>query len=158
MSAYVVSTDTIDVLVAAADRWRVTFMNENQASMHACTYRDEAGQLLLDENVRSVNCRYEQEDAAEKYRYNSIDLDRAAVGMPVAVLILQSVRCLRYQSCESPDYYDTRAARFLDSIEKAAINILTGTYDAPWGFTRDWMNEKINASKAKIAAQFEARR
>jgi hypothetical protein len=141
MSAYQVSSDTIDLLVAAADRWRVTFDNRegtDAARLHACSHRDEAGQLLTDENARSVAFRYSEPAAVEPYRYTYLDLDLAArqTGAPVPVLVLASVRCLRYQSCETPDYSETRAARFLDAIEHAAVHQLIEQHDAPWGYER----------------------
>src|SRR5436190_1726125 len=120
MSAYQVSPDTIDLLIAAADAWRLTFPNrdgDDAAELHVCSHRDEAGQLLTDENARSVNARYNESTPAERYSWTSLDLDRAAVAMPVPVLVLASVRCLRYQSCETDNYSDTRAARLLDRIE-----------------------------------------
>lgn len=121
------------------------------ASLHACSFRDHAGQLLWDENARSVNARYNKNESAPAYSWKPIDLDRASVGMPVAVLVLGSVRCLRYQSCETDNYGETRAARFLDRIEAEACRRMIDTHDAPWGFTRDWMNEKIAEKKAAIA-------
>ncbi len=156
MSAYLVSPDTIDLLVAAADAWRITFPTTDGNDLHACSYRDAAGQLLWDENARSVNARYNETDSAPSYSWTSLCLDRAAVAMPVAVLVLGSVRCLRYQSCETEDYATTRAARFLDRIEAEACRRLINTHDAPWGFTRDWMTEKTNAIKAKIATSLHA--
>jgi hypothetical protein len=158
MSAYVVHSDTIDLLVAAADRWRVTFHGGDVArdalgdTRHACSYRSEAGQLLLDENVHSVNARYRDDAVAERYTYTPLDLDRAAAGVPVAVLVLASVRCLRYQSCEAADYETTRAARFLDAIESAAVHALINPHEAPWGFTRAWAEERRGAIKARVAA------
>jgi len=163
MSAYVVSTDTIDLLVAAADAWRITFPNRegtDAADIHVCSNRDLAGQLLLDENVRSVNYRYdydEKRNPANSYRYSFVDLDAASVGMPIPVLVLGSVRCLRYQSCETNDYPTTRAALLLDRIEAEACRRLISVHDAPWGFTRDWMNQKRADIKAKIANQLAQR-
>ncbi len=156
MSAYQVSNDTIDLLVAAADAWRQTFEGTDNQPRHACSHRDEAGQLLLDENVRSVNSRYAETAAAPLYRWTPICLDRASCGMPIAVLVLGSVRCLRYQSCETENYSETRAARFLDRIEAEACRRLINTHDAPWGFTREWMAMKTAEIKAKVAASLKA--
>ncbi len=152
MSAYQVPNDTIDLLIAAADAWRLTFENRegtDAANLHVCSHRDEAGQLLIDENVRSVNARYNETTETARYQWTPLCLDRAAVGMPVAVLVLGSVRCLRYQSCETDDYAQTRAARLLDRIEAEACRRLISTHDAPWGFTRAWMTEKTADVRAK---------
>jgi len=155
MSAYLVDSDTIDLLVAAADAWRLTFPGPDAAEHHACSYRNQAGQLLWDENARSVNARYEQQDGenhgAPTYAWQSLCLDRASVGMPIPVLVLGSVRCLRYQSCETSNYHETPAARFLNRIEAEACRRLISVHEAPWGFTRDWMNATIAAKKADLA-------
>lgn len=159
MSAYVVHNDTIDLLIAAADAWRVQFDGSAwDTRKMACSHRDEAGQLLLDENYRSVNARYREDDKAPVYSYRFVDLDRAAVAMPIPVLVLQSVRCLRYQSCETEDYATTNAAIFLDRIEHAAISKLTDMYDPPWGFTRDWMETKRADIKRTVNAHLSAAR
>lgn len=153
MSAYLVDADTIDLLVAAADAWRLTFANRegtDAAELHVCSHRDEAGQLLWDENARSVNARYREKASAPTYTWTPLCLDRAAVAMPVAVLVLGSVRCLRYQSCETEDYSSTRASRLLDRIEAEACRKLINVHDAPWGFTRTWMTEKTAEIRAKV--------
>jgi hypothetical protein len=159
MSAYQVHPDTIDLLVTAAAAWRLSFDNRegtDSASLCATTHRDQAGQLLTNENARSVNYRYNETYDSPSYNYQFVDLDRAAVAMPVAVLVLASVRCLRYQSCDTPNYAETCAARFLDRIESEACRRLIDTYDAPWGFTRDWMETKRAEAKARIAEQIKA--
>ena len=46
------------------------------------------------------------------------------------------MRCLRYQSCETPDYATTRAAILLDRIEAEACSRLINKHEAPWGYTR----------------------
>jgi hypothetical protein len=155
MSAYIVHNDTIDLLVAAAAHWRVTFLTEDGEQRHAVTDRNDAGQLLLDENYRSVNARYDQDDAAPCYRYTPLSLEREAAGVPVAVLVLASVRCLRYQSCETEAYETSPAARFLDGIEAEAERQLINTHDAPWGFTRAWADEKRAAVKASVARSLQ---
>ena len=152
MSAYIVHDDTIDLLISAADAWRIKFEGEDGNDLHACTNRDEAGQLLLDENYRSVNARYDHENPAPRYSWRHVSLELAAVAMPIPVLVLGSVRCLRYQSCETNDYSDTRAAKFLDRIEAEACRKLISVHDAPWGYTRDWQTTKVAEIRAKINA------
>jgi hypothetical protein len=160
MSAYQVHADTIDLLVAAADRWRLTFPSRSDvphqgSDLHVCSHRDEAGQLLTDENARSVAYRYDDEDRTPEipYSYTYLDLDRAAVGIPVPVLVLGSVRCLRYQSCETPDYATTRAAILLDRIEAEACRRLIDTHESPWGYTRAWSAEKLQAKKLALVVR-----
>jgi hypothetical protein len=156
MSAYQVHSDTIDLLVAAADRWRLQFITEDGQRLHVCSHRTEAGQLLTDENARSVSARYNTTDPVERYTYTFLDLDRAAAGLPIPVLVLGSVRCLRYQSCETEAYPTSPAAQLLDAIEAEACRQLINVHDAPWGFTRSWMDDKRATVKAAVAAQTRA--
>lgn len=129
MSAYVVSTDTIDYLVTAARVWR---LSEGYLPQEARYMIDrELGQVLLTENVRSVNARYNDNDEAEAYDYTPVRFDAIR-----AVDVLKSVQCLRYQSCETDDFDTTLAARVLNALESAAIAHLPGYDKAPWGWQR----------------------
>jgi hypothetical protein len=165
MSAYVVSTDTIDYLVAAAAKYGASFyaprsphvMGDTAAETLAAapadysgnTFRLDArsdyvliGAILLAANVQSVNYRYDQHDAIPDYPHRTVSYSEID---PVAVL--KSVRCLRYQSCETPDYDKTFAAAILDTITIEAIHHLPGYEDAPWGWTRQDAAERQQASR-----------
>jgi hypothetical protein len=60
---------------------------------------------------------------------------------------------LRYQSCEHPDYEASLAAKILNELESEMIRRLT--HDAPWGYTRQWTEERRAEVKATIAKQFD---
>jgi hypothetical protein len=166
MSAYVVTTDTIDYLVAAAARYQDRFHSPlpldtdaetlaaapvdysgNTFPLYAVTNQNLVGAILLAQNVRSVNYRYSDNEPLPEYRYRPVSYDKID-----PVLVLKSVSCLRYQSCETDDYAQTFAATVLDSIEKSAIHALRGYEDAPWGWTRDWDAERTAQIRAKIQA------
>lgn len=111
---------------------RPTFME------HVSDYRvapmherpDMIGAVLRDENARSVEYRYEDcktsNDMGTKdyYRFR----ERAPKGPKQ---ILQAVRCLDYQSCETPDWHDTLAFAILAAIKESAIADLCE--GEPWG-------------------------
>ncbi len=134
MSAYVVSNDTIDFLVTASRLWRLDA--DGYLPYDARNLTDnELGQVLLSENVRSVNARYNLKgDDAETpaYEYRSVRFDAID-----AVSVLKSVQCVDYQSCETDDYQTTTAYKVLKAIEQGAIAHLRGYSEAPWGWTRD---------------------
>jgi hypothetical protein len=162
MSAYVVSSDTIDYLVAAASRYNESFYSPLPTNVHdaatlaaapmtydgnsypinGITGTDLIGSILLAQNVRSVNCRYKQSEAIPEYHYTHVpfsDID------PVAVL--KSIACLQYQSCETDDYEGSFAADILRRLEAAAINALPGYDAAPWGWARQTLLEKLRGAQ-----------
>ena len=103
MSAYQVSNDTIDYLVTASRLWRLA--SDGYLPSDARNLTDsELGQILIDENVRSVNARYNEQKSADGYVYKPVNLDSVS-----AVNVLKSVQCLNYQSCETDDWETTPA-------------------------------------------------
>ena len=167
MSAYLVSPDTIDLIVSAAARFSrqsglMFYPDLSARDMPANTGRnlspqtdaDTLAALLWDENVHSVHVRYPRDtnQAEPAYRFRHVDIDHAAAAIDPAILVLGSIRCLRYQSCEAEDYAQTNACKLLNWIEALCISRLINVADAPWGWTRDWTNERREAARARIAA------
>lgn len=78
------------------------------------------GAVLRDENARSVEYRYEDcrtsNDMGTKDRYRFKVRPATSPRQ-----VLQGVRSLAYQSCETPDWDDTLAAAILDAIKESAI-------------------------------------
>lgn len=156
MSAYLVHTDTIDYLVAAAGKFGASFylpaLLEDAAEIAARSMQfssnnvrwdgrsdyQSIGAVLLAQNVLSVNYRYDETTPIPEYVYRSIPYSEID-----PVLVLKSIACLRYQSCETPDYLSTTAAYVLDVIEKEAIAHLPGYDDAPWGWTREQVTRGV---------------
>ena len=88
--------------------------------------------ILLAENVRSVRARY-ADDIGD---YEEIEISKSEVLMPKAftpVTILKLCNCLAYQSCETEDWETTNAYKLLQQIKDAAIRLLPGYEQAPWG-------------------------
>jgi hypothetical protein len=86
---------------------------------------DRIGQLLLDENVRSVNYRYKADDVG-------VFVDPPYLQGPTAVEGLSMVVCYQYQSCETPDWEQSAAYRLCEAIIHKLIRHLPGYDDAPW--------------------------
>jgi len=141
MSAFVVSEAHIDYLIEAGLtlpghygplRWfapgagtyqqRVRELRPDNAS--------EVGLMLWAENHRSVSYRYDEVQATPAYRfvhrYRPLRID--------PVVVLKAVNCLDYQSCETPDWKQTEAYAFLESLKETAIRRLPG-YDGGPGWS-----------------------
>ena len=79
------------------------------------------GQLLLDENYRSVNYRYSENNPAPRFFYRTL---RAYT----PVEIIKACDSYRYQSCETDDWEQTEAFAICEAIRERAIDSLPG-YD-----------------------------
>lgn len=120
MSAWLVTRSHIDLLVNAARAWDQWGRLDDLV---------ELGQTLWMENARSIAYRY-PDHPAPVVRY--VRLPRL---VPVLdpVVVLKSIGCLEYQSCEHPDYYESRAYKLLQTLQSIAIAELPGYDAAPWG-------------------------
>ena len=119
MSAFIVADAHIDFLV--------TYAIGGGPSRVSGENPQELGQMLLDQNTRSVNWRYRDNAAAEKYVF------RPFTGLMTPIAAIKLCDCYDYQACETDDYEKTEAARLVDAIRSKAIRALPGYDDAPWG-------------------------
>ena len=118
MSAFVVSKSHIDSLIAAAMVLRRDYLD-------FCKL-DEIGQMLWNENHKSVNSRYNEKTAVPVYHYT---------GRPnhlTPVEVLKAVACLEYQSCEHEGWGESQAKKWLAALSEAAISALPGYEAAAW--------------------------
>lgn len=162
MSAYICHEDTINLIASAADRYDATvYVRPDMVRVHPEAVKRERlcgktearamAEALYAENVYSVNYLYRAQDVTGWHSFRHIDLDGLACAPHhPALVVLASIRCLRYQSCEGPDYAQSFAAALLDNIEAACIRKLTA--DLPWGWTREWTNERKAEIKARVAS------
>lgn len=127
MSAFVVPLTHINAIVQFASNHRVSLYRAAGQSTTVVTGHEQAtAELLLQENVRSVNCRYASDDPAPIIRYDG----RAPTLSPLAVL--KACNCLDYQSCETTDWDMTDACQLLDAIRREAVRCLPGYDAAEW--------------------------
>jgi hypothetical protein len=146
MSAYVVSKDHIDYLVSAAKEYThgqpVNFYRVHDFVTH--TNWSALGQLLWDENTRSVNYRYERENTATSYMFN-----RSPVPVTSAQ-VLKAISCYAYQSCEHDDWEASEAKAFTDWLTQQAHEHMAGMSDAMWEIDNATYAEKVAAKRAQI--------
>lgn len=130
MSAFVVSHNHINALVAFAIRQEYGGRPSYYFKGERCFYEPESwiGQVLLDENIRSVNHRYEEQTPPEPYKFYW-PVFKAVISPLQAI---KACACLDYQSCETPDWQDTRAYAILQDIRERAIRELPGYDEAHW--------------------------
>ena len=147
MSAFIVNDAHISYLAAFAQDRCLKLRPEGPAaslevSAHnaASGYNEPGGYYRLDddpvriwallyaENVKSVNYRYGKDTPLVRYQYR-----RPTVPLAAARAI-QACRCLRYQSCEHPGYYDSLAYQVLKKIEAEAVAEIVNPHlkDEPW--------------------------
>ncbi len=145
MSAFLCSDEHIRVLVLAGLQsaqhrtdgyfgWYSVEDGEPVAERLDFDSIDETAQMLRRENLRSLNSRYgDPVPEATETLVNTGHVIRAGRLDPVSVL--KAIDCYEYQSCESSDWPDTRAAAYCRTLAGAMIRQLPGYVDAPWEVT-----------------------
>jgi tRNA splicing ligase len=93
--------------------------------LNVSAHEQEVAQLLIDENIKSVNYRYSEAETS------LIEYDR---GAPIlsAIEAIKAAQCLRYQSCEHSDYEESIAFKLIEAIISDAIPRLEGYESASW--------------------------
>lgn len=102
MSAFIVTDNTINALLGFADAY--TLQKFHVGSLN------EVGQILVDENYRSVNYRYKTDDKPHTYRYSRYTVK--------ATDAAQHMDCYEYQACETPDWEITLAFRICAHLRR----------------------------------------
>lgn len=137
MSAYVVDDKEISAILQGVYGKNHTGFNvwdcqDDTNSYHyvmnaALTQQQEAN-ILMRENVRSVNHRYQDKDVFQ----GNVVLDRTAKALPI-LNVLKLIDYLQYQSCECDDYKKSEAYKLLCNYRELLIPKLDGWQEAPWG-------------------------
>ena len=128
MSAFIVTNEHISAMMQAAegiypDDEASYWWGEERHYFRADS--QEIGQILLNENFRSVNCRYDEDYPPDTYAYCPIRAYSAAE-------ILKACACYEYQSCETDDWEETEAYAIAQALEGRAICMIPGYEGAEW--------------------------
>lgn len=102
------------------------------------------GQILLDENVRSVNYRYSED---ERFVY---DHATPASTRWTPVEILSAIDCYEYQACETPEWSTSEAHAICVALRHILVRTLPGYENGPWEITPD---SQPHAVKQALAAR-----
>lgn len=127
MSAYIVDEHHINALVNFGRSERVTVWDKQRDLMHDF-WKDYImlGQVLVDENYKSVNYRYREHTTPYVYVFHYDTKPRTPVQ------ILKAINCLEYQSCGHPEYYSSLAYDILQNLVHSAIYLLPGYDEAAY--------------------------
>ncbi len=126
MSAWLVFPDHISYLVTCALELAPDgFLVFGHDRLLTPDTKDAIGQLLMDENVRSVGYRYSRDtfdelpgpvDKTGIRDYRHIELT-----LPFdPIVLLKQLDCYEYQSCECPDWPETEASAFCQVVRALA--------------------------------------
>jgi hypothetical protein len=81
------------------------------------------GAMLLAENRRSIDHRYDEEEWEQPYLFKRLS------GVPNPVSVLKALDGFEYQACEHPEWEKSEAFNFCQSLRKRAISKLPGYED-----------------------------
>jgi hypothetical protein len=148
MSAYVVDRNHIQYLVKAAeamarrDRSNFSWFWQGEwHNMNDTTEMIRAGNMLWQENIKSINARYPDTvgnfdnmpgPVDENFTFSEKDIEVCFEAFKPAQ-VLKSCHCLDYQSCEHDGWEASEARAFLQALESNAMRHVPGYEDAEWG-------------------------
>ena len=125
MSAFIVDDWHINTLANYGNAKRLQVYWKGDCQTHAFTDPQAIAEVLLRENYRSVNYRYEKSDKPHAINFRLFHYTTDPVQ------IIKATYCFDYQACESPDYEDSLAFTLIRAIREHAIQAIPGYDDAP---------------------------
>jgi hypothetical protein len=151
MSSWVVDKTHIDLLITAGLRFpglvlpggTLTWIHQGRRGELTREAADAIGGKLWAENYASVHHTYPDDTDAPDgglpgprgfegvhtltYTFQAIP------GVLDPVVVLKQIACYAYQSCDHDGWPASEAAAITDALRSAAIRVLPGYHDAPWG-------------------------
>jgi hypothetical protein len=128
MSAYVVPDFHINALVTwAAERHGLNVVSYYWGGSRRNVRGDEKriASVLYAENVRSVNSRYNDSDAAHGFRFKRVSTSRLN-----PIDIIKACHGYTYQACEAAGWEQSEAFAIVAGITQSAIRALPGYQDS----------------------------
>jgi hypothetical protein len=132
MSAYMVSENHLHALVNYALQHNLDYRTPDRRVRITRDSAEEVGQLLSDENYRSVHRRY-SDRAADYFGKPPAYRFKLVLALPGAVAMLKLCHCYAYQACETDDWESSIAFHIIDAIKDHAARHVPGYDAAPWG-------------------------
>ena len=139
MSAYIVSDETVSVIVKAFEVYKVNYIGEgyNEFKIDNLDKKRQAiGQSLLNQNYKSVNYRYREYDEPHKFRFTDINL--MVNGKLDKGLIVGCIDCYNYQACETEDYWQSHIYHSLRWLKDKILDqyIKQDGFEKSWGYRK----------------------
>ena len=143
MSAYVVDNKTISALAKACESYEVKYTAENFVNTNKFggifvdvgRLRHDIGQSLLDQNYRSVNFRYNEDNPTPDFKFEDVDIDEG--------IVYGCINCYNYQACETDDYFESDIYKSLERLKAKMLERLLyrcGMYTDGWGYPEEQSN------------------
>lgn len=121
MSAYIVNDNTINAVLGFADKCDLNNFD--------CGDLSALGQILVNENYRSTNYRYDEDNTPHSFVYSRYTVP--------ATTALRHLSRIEYQLCEPEDWETTPAFRLCARLRKNMVSQLLlelgaeSAWDAP---------------------------
>lgn len=169
MSAYVVNREVVTYLIESArtaadmEAYNDQFhwYHDGQLECLSDDNADHVGQMLWDENVRSVTWRYPDWDGPHLPGCvgEGHPVYRHPVPAPMfhwdPVQVLSAIDHYDYQSCESEDWRTTQAFAFANTLKNKIVRLLPGYGQAVWGAPAPAGGDDIPPSLRPASAAME---
>ena len=129
MSAFVVSDKHINFLLNFANKHHYDQrVPQENLSFKVTDHLQKMAEILLAENYKSVNYRYNDGAEPHEIEFNFV-WDKSLLE---PVQILKACDCYDSQSCETDDYCESVAHKIIAMIRKMAVESLPGYDNAKW--------------------------
>jgi hypothetical protein len=158
MSAYTVDRGHIAYLVEAGRLWSTARSPLRWGPSWACSFEGtgsgkvgsqrnaaEVGQMLSDENVRSVEHRYAGGVSADEIVRYTEHVVPTGLPEPDPAQVIAACNCFAYQACETEDWETSEAYSYIEALKGMAISRLPGVASARWGAPESW-SDALSAS------------
>jgi hypothetical protein len=93
--------------------------------------RKAIGQALLEQNYRSVNYCYDENEPTPKFTFEEVKINPS--------IVVGCIRNYEYQACETPDYYETELHKSLERLKTCILYRVCEQHygEMPWGYPDD---------------------
>lgn len=129
MSAYIVDNAHINAILNAIAPYHpgdsATYQWQGRL-YHMAGDTQRLGQVLTDENYRSVNYRYQEQTEARRFQH--VMLNRSFSPIEIVSLCHGYI----YQACEHPEWQESEARAIVRALRERSIRRVEGYADAPW--------------------------
>ena len=135
MSAYIISDETVSVIVKAFEIYNITHYSSD-CNEFIEKKRQTIGQRLVNQNYRSVNYRYIDQMTPHKFEFTDVNL--MVNGKLDTGLIVGCIDCYNYQACETDDYWQSHIYHSLRWLKDTILNqyIKQDGFEKSWGYRK----------------------
>lgn len=148
MSAFVVEKSHINAMIqaglAAGRQYNSNLHWHHKGEWKELTHNnaDAIGQMLLDENIKGVSCRYSDSDITDLPGRNDADYllpfsHSPLSKVPKPIEAIKITNCYSYQTCELDEWETSEARAFCKALVSETTSMLPGYEEAPW----EWVEE-----------------